>query len=172
MFRFNFELPAGFENTAPFERFAELARPIVRRTTFEIERDMKQSMTGPKTGRFYRVGRISRALGKQGRPFKGARTYQTAKGNTRVIVGARVRQASAPGEAPAINTGALRNSIQSSFSNDGLTGTITVGKGYGLFLDMGTIHMDPRPYGRITLETRKRGFIDRLRDALVKTSRS
>jgi HK97 gp10 family phage protein len=60
-------------------------------------------------------------------------------------------QASAPGEAPAIDTGHLVNSIQIERTGQAQR-TITVGVDYGLALEMGTRNMAARPSMRPALE--------------------
>lgn len=64
------------------------ASQAVRKTTFDIERGVKTSMGGPRSGRAYP------------RP------------------GGRMHIASAPGEPPAIDYGTLVNSIASEFPGD------------------------------------------------------
>lgn len=60
-------------------------------------------------------------------------------------------QASAPGEAPASDTGRLINSITTEYDFQNMTGTINVGVAYGLFLEYGTKNIDPRPFLRPAL---------------------
>jgi HK97 gp10 family phage protein len=52
--------------------------------------------------------------------------------------------ASAPGEAPASDTGRLVQSIR--VEHKGLQGSVIVGADYGLFLERGTSRMSPRPF--------------------------
>jgi len=85
---------------------------VVRQTLAKIETRAKASMTGPKHGRTYRKGRIGRRMTKS-LMGAGLRTYTTAKGNTMAIVGYKMHRASAPGEAPAVDTGALMNATRS-----------------------------------------------------------
>ena len=54
-------------------------------------------------------------------------------------------QASAPDEAPGSDTGNLINSITVTDDSD-LQSTIEVGAEYGLYLEMGTARMSPRPF--------------------------
>lgn len=53
-------------------------------------------------------------------------------------------QASAPGEFPAIDTGALVNSIQTEMQ--GLQGIVYTNQEYAVYLEYGTIRMSPRPF--------------------------
>lgn len=55
-------------------------------------------------------------------------------------------QASAPGEAPATNTGRLIKSIQWQILNQGLAAEIGSPLSYSSFLEDGTRKMDPRPW--------------------------
>src|SRR5262245_6267985 len=67
--------------------------------------------------------------------------------------GNRTHQASAPGEAPAIDTGNLANSIQVEFPNQ-TTGIVTVGAEYGQVLET----IKKRPFVRPAIE----GVVDEL----------
>jgi HK97 gp10 family phage protein len=53
-------------------------------------------------------------------------------------------RASAPGEAPASDTGRLVQSIR--VEHKGLRGSVIVGADYGLALERGTSRMRPRPF--------------------------
>lgn len=70
---------------------------------------------------------------------KSGRTYW--KGKNRNIA----HVASAPGEAPAVDHGLLWNSISGIMTRP-TTGVIAVGARYGIFLELGTINMERRPY--------------------------
>jgi len=70
---------------------------------------------------------------------KSGRTYW--KGKDRNIA----HVASAPGEAPAIDHGLLWNSITGVMARP-TTGVIAVGARHGLFLELGTIRMERRPF--------------------------
>ena len=54
--------------------------------------------------------------------------------------------ASAPGEAPATDTGRLVNSIHTDRSSDGNTVTVSVDAKYGAPLEFGSVHMAARPF--------------------------
>lgn len=54
-------------------------------------------------------------------------------------------QASAPGEAPAVDTGALVNSIQTDAQPGSLTAAVATSMDYATHLEYGTVHMAPRP---------------------------
>lgn len=116
-----------------------LAR-VVKKATFDVEATAKTAIkTGPKTGRVY--GRVAQ---------KGSRN---AKGRFRKA-GRYSHQASAPGEAPASDTGFLANSIFSVFSGDKMEGEVIAGIEYAEYLeeDMN------RPFLRPALESVEPGF--------------
>jgi hypothetical protein len=106
------------------ERRAE-AKRVVRELVFGLERELKESLTGTRSGRLYR------------------RTKTTGKKRKRTVV--KFHQASAPGEAPASDSGNLIASIQSEISGDGFNGEVSLAY-YAAFFDPGTSKMDPRPY--------------------------
>ena len=54
--------------------------------------------------------------------------------------------ASAPGEAPANDTGRLVNSIHTDRSDDGQTVTVSVDAAYGAALEFGSVHTAARPF--------------------------
>lgn len=64
-------------------------------------------------------------------------------------------QASAPGEAPASDTGRLVNSIRTTYDFEGLAGTVTASTAYAASLEYGTQRMEPRPYMRPALANRR-----------------
>lgn len=81
-------------------QYAARLRPqvgaVVARTVVRIEARAKASMSGAKRGRTYRRGAIkSRRKADRGQ-----------------VIGWKFHRASAPGEAPAVDTGALMGSIQ------------------------------------------------------------
>lgn len=94
---------------------------------------------------------VRRALGKLAmygegemkRSMKGAKTGRTY-GN---------HQASAPGEAPAVDIGSLKNSIQAKPVGDGSREwEINVGAEYAAHLEFGTPFIAPRPFARPAAE--------------------
>lgn len=73
--------------------------------------------------------------------------------------GAKTHRASAPGEAPAIDTGNLINSLYAERRGrlhweEGETGE------YGMYLEYGTSKMAPRPHQTPAFEARKQGIVD------------
>lgn len=61
---------------------------------------------------------------------------------------------SAPGEPPAVEHGDLREALLNGYSFDesGLTAKFVANT---VFLEYGTVHMSPRPMGRLTVEQLK-----------------
>lgn len=67
-------------------------------------------------------------------------------------------QASAPGEAPASDTGRLVSSIRWEFSGSGLSIRVTAGAQYAAYLEFGTSIMAARPFLRRAInETEQQG---------------
>lgn len=90
----------------------------------------------PKTGRLYYREGISR-VSRSGRSFSGG------------------HRASAPGEAPASDTGVLVRGITTSFDPPELTGRVNSEAAYAAHLEYGTQRMEPRPYMRPALSNRR-----------------
>lgn len=129
------------------EMTAEL-RGAVEGAALAVEKQMKELMQKPpKSGRLYRRSSIKRAATK-GRLAMGLR--RTAGNPKKVIVGANFHRASAPGEAPASDTGRLVASLSHKIERDGLTATIGVHEvskvKYAAALEFGTRHMAARPF--------------------------
>lgn len=64
-------------------------------------------------------------------------------------------QASGPGEAPASDLGRLVNSIITSYRVPELTGIVSARTAYAAALEFGTARLEPRPYMRPALLTKK-----------------
>lgn len=71
-------------------------------------------------------------------------------------------QASAPGEYPAIDTGALVNSIGTEMTGP-LRGIVYEGQEYAVHLEYGTVYMAPRPHMVPAVESVRQAFYSRLR---------
>lgn len=69
-------------------------------------------------------------------------------------------QASAPGEAPANDTGRLVNSRTISIDAPTLRALLTFRTIYAIMLELGTVKMEPRPYGRAALLNRRREIVE------------
>ena len=85
----------------------------------------------------------------------------------------RVHQASAPGEAPASDTGTLVRNITTRYSEDGkaFVGIVAAHTHYAASLEYGTPRMAPRPFMRPALAN-KREEIDQAVQAAVKQALS
>lgn len=110
--------------------FAEAARFGIREAALAIqERAVNSIKFGKKTGRVY------------------DHYFVTIKGRAVPIeTRSRSHQASAPGEAPASDSGALVASISMDIEAGGLAAEIGTGRDYGLFLEEGTDKIEPRPW--------------------------
>lgn len=75
-------------------------------------------------------------------------------------------QASAPGEAPAPDTGALRASVQTEVSRglNEVVGLVTVNRDYAAALELGTEKVRPRPF----LSRVPREYAQRLRSVFMR----
>jgi len=71
-------------------------------------------------------------------------------------------QASAPGEMPAIDTGALAASIQTDVQKT--KGTVYTNMEYSEFLEYGTVNMEARPYMTPAAESARGPFLRKLRN--------
>lgn len=60
-------------------------------------------------------------------------------------------QASAPGEAPASDTGRLVASLRTEYDASSASGRVVIGSAYGPLLEYGTAKMEPRPFIRPAL---------------------
>jgi HK97 gp10 family phage protein len=82
-------------------------------------------------------------------------------------------QASAPGEAPASDTGRLVNSFSSYLDSSALTSFVIAGRGtvkYATMLEFGTSRIAPRPFMTPALEQSKDFINDRLTDAVIRAT--
>jgi hypothetical protein len=129
---------------------AALAK-VVAKTAFDYERQVKEEMRAPKSGRTYRRSAITR-----GAKDTGARARQ--------IVGYRLHRASAPGEAPAVDRGLLINSIQTQV--DGLRARTIATAPEAALMEFGTSRVAARPVFGPTLERMSPGFIANLNEAI------
>ena len=116
----------------------QIVSAIVRKTAHDLKADAQNSMEGPKHGRIYRSS-------KTGKPHR----------------------ASAPGEAPAVDIGNLKNSIFVEIESP-TTAIVAVGAKYGITLEYGSRKIAPRPYMRPAAEKARRAFIEALRNLEVK----
>lgn len=139
--------------------------------------DFTVSVQGPDPKAFQAAGEaIARELNKA--LFASAKQVESVAKKS-ILAGGKsgriyrrrtvIHQASAPGEAPASDTGRLVNSINSYLDSTSLTSFVVAGRGtaqYAALLEFGTRKMAPRPFLFPALEASK-GFIgDRLADAV------
>lgn len=114
----------------------EYVEDAVAETVFEIEGNVKARIQrSPASGRLYQK-------------------YQPR----------RVHRASAPGEAPATDTGNLVNSIYTDLQ--GLTGTVGSRIAYAAYLEYGTRHIARRPAWEPEIEAQKAKFANRVKMAI------
>lgn len=142
-------------------RARERAHTAVWQTAQLIAHDWKDSMTGDKHGRTYRIGDVTRRLTKGERrgvtvglelgrlvmrTSEGLRVTASASGKTfYAVVGAKLHRASAPGEAPAIRTGAYFGAVKARMVSY-LSAEVTPGSlAYPAILEYGGVHVAPRP---------------------------
>ena len=75
-------------------------------------------------------------------------------------------QASAPGEAPAVDTGNLKNSIRAMPDGDGTrVWRVSVGAEYGAGLEFGTAKIAARPFMRPSAEETRKKIIEVFKEA-------
>lgn len=82
-------------------------------------------------------------------------------------------QASAPGQAPASDTGRLVNSINSYLDVTSIEATVVAGEGavkYAAMLEFGTRHVAARPFMFPALEQNKAWIKERLAEAVRKAA--
>jgi hypothetical protein len=113
---------------------------IIRKVLPAIRLEMQRRFKLPKSGKFYSRGKSQGG----GRAFRGGGRYR----------------ASAKGEAPAIRSGRLFNSIKESYP-DKLTGVITVDTHYAAYLEP-PAPLD-RPFALVSVETVVERFNQSLR---------
>lgn len=94
------------------------------------------------------------------RGTKSGRVYERA-GEANLSA---THQASAPGEAPATDTGALVGSIQ--VTQQGMAGQVATKLEYGFWLEYGTLQMAERPFLRPALAENQQYIIDQFARAI------
>lgn len=81
-------------------------------------------------------------------------------------------QASAPGEAPANDTGRLVNSIRTDYDLPQLVGRVVASTEYAAYLEYGTENMEPRPYMRPALANRRAAVVRDVEDSIAEAVRA
>ncbi len=108
---------------------------VVRKVAADISTRAQNSMTGEKSGRIYLRPRNTKAVAAK-------RTAKRKLAASDYIA----HQASAPGEAPAIDTGTLKGSIRVEMEPRDLVAIVGTDVEYAPHLEFGTSRMAPRPY--------------------------
>lgn len=147
---------------------AELPRAvdaICAKTARGVEHEAKKSMEGPKHGRTYPRGAIRKNYRAGGRGLKawagsGAEAVFSG-GRASITVGFKIHRASAPGEAPAVDTSNLHNHIDTEKVKDGLH-VVYTNVEYAAGLEFGTPKMAARPFFRPAIEKMRAAFINAL----------
>ena len=80
--------------------------------------------------------------------------------------GGQTHQASAPGEAPATDTGTLVNSISTERVSD-LTSLVNVTAEYGSILEFGGVNVQPRPFLGPSVDDESEHFMTMCREAIT-----
>lgn len=75
-------------------------------------------------------------------------------------------RASAPGESPAVDTGALKNSIAVEMDTP-VRAIVSVGAEYGLYLELGTRRMAARPFLRPAVDAVRDAFVQAMRKVVA-----
>lgn len=120
------------------QEIQDAASRAVMATALEMRGDaVKRIQRGPNSGRVYRKYNPS-----------------------------RMHQASAPGQAPASDTGRLANSITFDQIDD-LTATVGSRLAYAVHLEYGTTNMAARPYFRPAVNAAREKFNARLEAAIL-----
>lgn len=113
---------------------------IVEKIAGDLEAGVKDQMAAKKSGRIYRKGSL----------------YNI---KTRKAMEYRTHQASAPGEAPAIDYGQLVNSIQIKAETP-LTYIVSTNVSYAMPLEYGSRKMAARPVWRPEAEKQRKIFVE------------
>gem|GEM_PF-657366 len=163
MTRVTMQLEGGDQLAAALRAYGAAAErhvdDAVNATGLELRGDIvKRIQQGPKTGRVY--DSIFRMIG--GRPVPvGPR-----QGNNL----SATHQASAPGEAPATDTGNLASRID--FKREGaMSATVGSQVAYAAMLEFGTSRIDPRPAWVPATEAMRPKFRQRLERALARAAK-
>ncbi len=135
--------------------------PVLQETTEQAIRYMQEAMREPKTGRTYRRGGLGT---RTAQVTRGLARREKKPGLRRATAGGRIHRASAPGEAPASDSGAASGSLVAHI--DGLHARIE-GAEVLRRLDEGTSKIAPRPLVAPALE-RARPDFERKSEAALK----
>ena len=136
------------EILAALEKASERA---VMSAGFIVETDAKMRMGTSKSGRVYaKRSTYKRRVFKTTKDEEGNKT-KTFTGQYKEFTRKSKHRASAPGEAPAIDTGNLVNSINTTLDNSDkkkVFAIVYTGVEYAPWLEFGTGRISPRPFFR------------------------
>lgn len=79
-------------------------------------------------------------------------------------------QASAPGEAPATDTGRLAQSTTIEYDIENLAATLFFRTAYAAALEFGTAKIEPRPYARPALAEKGKEIVQNITDEIAKVT--
>lgn len=148
-----------------YSRLPELARifpaevaQIVKETAQAVRAEAQASMRTPKTGRTYAISSIKRKATK--RDVKAG--FAKERGQ-KFVAGYKFHRASAPGEAPAVDTGALVNHISAKMTGK-TTAIVSANQEYAAALEFGSParHLAARPFLRPALRKVRKFFFQSL----------
>lgn len=164
----------------------------VQQSGAQLESLIKQKiLTGTKSGRLYRRGAIKRKIAKRDLDFfrSNRRVFKrtfTGLYLEKTTVGYNIHRASAPGESPASDSGALANSVRAK-RRGVMSVRVATALAYAAALDNGaTINgrskrtriagpfrnrvIRPRPFFAVTVEEFSPVFKQNLREAIAENS--
>jgi hypothetical protein len=144
------------------QEMRRIARVVVVAIARAYERELQELFRAPKHGRLYGITR---------KKLKQLRRFKAGKRKSRP---SKVHRASAAGEAPAINTGRLRQSVGHVVTDDANGVTVTVGTSikeppYPSYLETGTSKMAARPAWVPALEIVRSKFLQIVNEAIGRT---
>jgi HK97 gp10 family phage protein len=149
------------------------AKQEVNRARLAVETTAKKLIAkGPKTGWMYMrqfdgKWMVISKLGMMGTPQVVAVYRSEGKENL-----SEFHQASAPGEAPATDTGTLVSSIESKVEVGWLdiaSAVVWTEKPYAKWLEFGTTRMEPRPFFTPAVEENRARFPKILGEAVIES---
>ena len=144
-----FKITGRLRNAARLERRIE-----------ELGRDIeKAAFEGLQDGADIVVNHAKRLVAKGP---KTGRTYKKYRPK-------RTHRASAPGEAPATDTGRLLNSIRARTAKKKLTIEVMAGTKYARWLEYGTRRIKPRPFLRRALREKRVEVTEIVQDYIRET---
>jgi hypothetical protein len=145
------ELRLGQRLRARFDAAEPLIKQAIVEGAFAVHAHAIDAMSEQKSGAMYDT------------------EFRTGAGGRVFPVGERVpHRASAPGEAPAVDTGRLKTSLHVSVSSGGhAEADVVAPVSYALHLEYGTRKMAPRPFLAPALEANREMIFEKVRRAVV-----